>query len=252
MMLFNAFGSKPADFYESLTGSAKEAAEFTNITKLGLKTVNKLPSTSTMMLFSAFGSKPVDFYENLTGSAKEAAEYANQNIVPLKSKDGFEIATFAAGCFWGIELAFQRAHGVEATHVGYTQGQKIKPTYEEVCSGKTGHTEAVQVFLVSYNELLNILFQKIDPTQVNGQGNDNGTQYRTGVYPHSPEQRKVAEVFFESLKKQYSKPIATELVDAAVFFPAEKYHQQYLSNNGRFGTPQSAEKGCTDPIRCYG
>ena len=104
----------------------------------------------------------------------------------------------------------------------------------------------------SYDDLLNTFFDRVDPTTVNGQGRDFGPQYRTGVYTHTPEQMEAAKIKFEEVKGQYKRNIATELKQATVFWPAEKYHQQYLAKGGRFGQPQSAEKGATDTIRCYG
>lgn len=147
--------------------------------------------------------------------------------------------------------------GVEKTKVGYTQGKAASPTYEAVCSGRTGHTEAVQVEYdpskVTFEELLAAFFGRIDPTVKNGQGNDFGTQYRTGVYWHDEEQRAAAEGVIMALQKQApGVPIATEVRPADTFYDAEAYHQQYLAKGGRFGRPQSAEKGCDDTIRCYG
>lgn len=197
-------------------------------------------------------------YDELTGCAGEAAAAAKEGRVLNKSADGYDVAEFAGGCFWGPELLFQRIPGVKGTAVGYTQGQNDghHPSYEEVCSGRTGHTEATLVFYdpheCSYRTLLDAFFNQIDATQVNGQGGDRGTQYRTGVYTHSEVQHQQAKTKFDELKSQNKRPIATELLPASVFWPAEAYHQQYLSSGGRFGSQQSAEKGCTDKIRCYG
>lgn len=163
------------------------------------------------------------------------------------------VATFAGGCFWGLELEFQRVPGVEYTAVGYTQGPETEPTYNQVCSGTTGHTEAVLVLFdpeeCSYQTLLNTFFRRVNPLTVNGQGNDRGTQYRTGVYYHDDEQKKLAEDMFDALKSgpYVGKKIATELKSSLPFWPAEKYHQQYLEKGG-----QSAAKGSTVTIRCYG
>ena len=104
----------------------------------------------------------------------------------------------------------------------------------------------------SYETLLDTFFERVDPTTVNGQGNDFGRQYRTGVYFHSPEQEEIAKARFEKAQSKYRRPIASELKDTMPFWPAEKYHQQYLEKGGRFGTPQDASKGATDTIRCYG
>lgn len=166
-------------------------------------------------------------------------------------KDGKELATFAAGCFWGVELLFQRVPGVTHTAVGYVQGGKDNPSYEEVCTGATGHTEAVQLVydpkVVSFEELCRVFYSKHDPTTKNRQGGDVGTQYRSGIYTHSPAQMQAA------LAAKAAVPNAvTEVEEAKQFWPAETYHQQYLEKGGRFGRGQSAKKGCSDPIRCYG
>ena len=162
-----------------------------------------------------------------------------------------ELATFAAGCFWGVELAFQRLPGVLSTQVGYIAGHVEEPSYEHVCTGRTGHTEAVQVKFdpgtINYKELCGVFFELHDPTQLNRQGNDVGTQYRSGIYYHSPEQQADAEQVKSQAQANFKKPIVTEVVAAATFWAAEKYHQQYLAKGG-----QSAKKGATDPIRCYG
>jgi peptide-methionine (S)-S-oxide reductase len=160
-------------------------------------------------------------------------------------------ATFAAGCFWGLELAFQRVRGVAYTAVGYTHGAKPDPTYEEVCSGLTGHAEAVTVLYdaneVSYEELLEVFWNRHDPTQLNRQGNDVGTQYRSGVYYHSLEQMQTAQASMAEVQKKYTAPLATELVAANKFWMGEAYHQQYLEKGG-----QSAKKTADEKIRCYG
>eukprot|EP00894_Picocystis_sp_ML_P004896 jgi/Pico_ML_1/55413/g1101.t2 len=167
---------------------------------------------------------------------------------PPHHVDGKDVkmATFAGGCFWGLELAYQRKPGVLRTCVGYTQGHVERPTYRQVCSGRTGHTEAVQLTYdtrqVTYPELVDLFFDRIDPTALNRQGNDVGTQYRTGIYYHDEEQKREAEQ-----AKSKIPGAVTEVLPAAIFWPAEDYHQQYLEKGG-----QSAEKTCKDPIRCYG
>jgi peptide-methionine (S)-S-oxide reductase len=205
----------------------------------------------------AFGAK-ID-YGDLPHPGPELAEFAQRGAVPVTSQrdPNLAVATFAGGCFWGLELAYQRVPGVLYTAVGYTQGPEESPTYGQVCSGTTGHTEAVSVYYdpneVSYETLLDTFFCRVNPLTVNGQGNDFGTQYRTGVYYHSEEQRAIAEARFAKEQDKYKgRKIATELKSATPFWPAEKYHQQYLEKGGRFGTPQSAAKGATDTIRCYG
>jgi len=167
------------------------------------------------------------------------------------AKEDAETATFAAGCFWGVQLAFQRVPGVASSMVGYTAGSKQHPTYNEVCSGQTGHTEAVQMLfnpaVVSYKELLTVLFDRMDPTTLNRQGNDRGTQYRSGIYYHTEEQKEVATAFIQEVQPKYKDKIVVEVKPAEKFWPAEDYHQKYLEKGG-----QGAKKGCLDPIKCYG
>ena len=149
-----------------------------------------------------------------------------------------EKATFAAGCFWGVEATFRQMPGVTSTRVGYIGGKTENPTYKEVCTDRTGHAEAVEVEFdpakVTYAQLLKVFFENHDPTQVNRQGPDWGSQYRTAIFFHSPEQHAQAEQFKQELEKAhaYSKPIATQIVPAVTFYPAEDYHQQYLEKRG--------------------
>ena len=189
---------------------------------------------------------------------REAGEYALQGQTPEFSADQWSIATFAGGCFWGTELHYQRMEGVVATCVGYTQGKTSSPTYNQVCSGRTGHTEACQIIYdpqkVSYLDLVEKLFATIDPTLRDQVGNDYGTQYRHGVYAHSDEQLEVAKAFVAEQQKLLprGRMIHTEVKRATVFWPAEEEHQQFLAKGGRFGSSQSVAKGCRDPVRCYG
>ena len=149
-----------------------------------------------------------------------------------------EIATFGAGCFWGVEVAFSRIPGVSETAVGYSNGHTENPTYKDVCTDETGHAEAVQVTYdpakVTFNNLLDAFFALHDPTQVNRQGPDFGKQYRTAIFYHSPEQEAAAKASKEQLEKsrRFSKPIVTQIVPAVSFFEAEDYHQQYLEKKG--------------------
>ena len=190
--------------------------------------------------------------------AREAGEFALAGTVPTKTKDGYAIATFAGGCFWGTELHFARIPGVVATCVGYTQGRTAQPTYGEVCSGRSGHTEACQLVYdpakVTFTALCAKLFETIDPTLRDQVGRDYGTQYRHGIYAHTPQQLSEAQAFVAAASKGLprGKMVVTELKDAGLFWPAEGYHQNYLARGGRFGSAQSAAKGCTDKVRCYG
>ncbi|XP_047168990.1 peptide methionine sulfoxide reductase A3-like isoform X4 [Vigna umbellata] len=169
---------------------------------------------------------------------------------------GQQFAQFGAGCFWGVELAFQRVPGVTKTEVGYTQGLVHNPTYEDVCTGTTNHSEVVRVQYdpknCSYESLLDLFWARHDPTTLNRQGNDVGTQYRSGIYYYTEEQEKAARESVEQQQKQLNRKIVTEILPAKKFYRAEEYHQQYLEKGGRFGFGQSAAKGCNDPIRCYG
>jgi len=204
-----------------------------------------------------FGSKIE--YDNMPFPVPELASMAMEGKASDEiEKDGkmFKVATFAGGCFWGLELAYQRVPGVQYTAVGYTQGPETEPNYDAVCAGATKHTEAVIALYdpkeCSYETLLDTFFDRVDPLTVNGQGSDRGTQYRTGVYYHSAEQEEIARARFAAEQKKYKRSIATECARALPFWPAEKYHQQYLEKGGRFNSPQSAEKSCEDTIRCYG
>lgn len=149
-----------------------------------------------------------------------------------------ERATFAAGCFWGVEATFRSVKGVVSTSVGYTGGWTENPTYEMVCTDKTGHAEAVEVVfdpqVVNYEDLLNVFWECHDPTQKNRQGPDVGTQYRSAIFYHSPEQEQAARRSKEQLEKsgKYKRPIVTEIVPASMFWRAEEYHQQYLEKRG--------------------
>jgi len=148
-----------------------------------------------------------------------------------------ETAIFAAGCFWGTEEYFRRLSGVLATDVGYSGGTTASPTYKEVCSGRTGHAESLKIEFdpakIAYRDLLRHFFRMHDPTQVNRQGNDVGSQYRSAVFYASEDQRKEAESLISELNASgsYGKPIATEVTKASPFYPAEDYHQDYLRKN---------------------
>jgi peptide-methionine (S)-S-oxide reductase len=147
-------------------------------------------------------------------------------------------ATFAAGCFWGVEATFRQLPGVISTRVGYTGGSMPNPTYQDVCNDDTGHAEAVEVEYdpakISYEQLLKVFWENHDPTQLNRQGPDWGSQYRSAIFFHSPEQEAAAKLSKENLEKsgQYRKPVVTQIVPATTFYPAEDYHQQYLEKRG--------------------
>jgi methionine-S-sulfoxide reductase len=152
---------------------------------------------------------------------------------PAAQKPKLEVATFAGGCFWCMQPPFDKTKGVVSTVVGYTGGNEKNPTYQQVSNSRTGHREAIQVKFdpakVSYEQLLDVFWRSIDPTQANGQFADIGPQYRTAIFYHSEEQKRLAE---ESKRKlaasgKFSKPIAVEILPAGPFYPAEEYHQKY-------------------------
>ncbi|WP_029005620.1 peptide-methionine (S)-S-oxide reductase MsrA [Azorhizobium doebereinerae] len=165
--------------------------------------------------------------------------HVSQNPLKGPYPPGFRTAIFALGCFWGAERAFWRTPGVWVTAVGYIGGPTPNPTYEEVCSGRTGHTEAVLVAydpaVVSYAELVQMFFESHDPTQGMRQGNDVGTQYRSGIYTADPQEqaeaRAVKAGYAAALAAKGFGPITTEIIDGGPFYFAEDYHQQYLSKN---------------------
>ena len=149
-----------------------------------------------------------------------------------------EIATFGAGCFWGIEANFRKIPGVIEAESGYSGGHMDKPTYKDVCTDETGHAEVVQVTFdpekVSYEQLLDVFWQAHDPTQVNRQGPDFGTQYRTAIFFHSPEQEAAAKKSRAAVEAggKFKRPVATEITPASTFYRAEEYHQKYLQKRG--------------------
>ena len=146
-----------------------------------------------------------------------------------------EKATFAAGCFWGVEEAFDGVKGVDSTRVGYAGGNKPNPTYKNVCSGDTGHAEVVEILFdpkkISYEELLKIFWKIHDPTTVNRQGPDVGTQYRSAIFTHSSEQEKIAKASKEKIASQYDQPIVTQILPTTTFYEAEEYHQKYFKKH---------------------
>jgi peptide-methionine (S)-S-oxide reductase len=147
-----------------------------------------------------------------------------------------KIATFGAGCFWGVEAAFRRLEGVTGTRVGYAGGSVDDPSYKQVCSGRTGHAEVVEVTYdperVPYEQLLAVFWGEHDPTQVNRQGWDIGSQYRSVIFVHDAEQRDAAEASRDRVQERLSRPVATSIEDAPSFWEAEDYHQQYLEKRG--------------------
>jgi peptide-methionine (S)-S-oxide reductase len=168
-----------------------------------------------------------------------AKHFVSGNRLEAPFPAGLEMAQFGMGCFWGAERVFWERPGVYATAVGYAGGETKNPSYEEVCSGFTNHTEAVLVVFdpkrIGYAELLKAFWESHDPTQGMGQGNDVGTQYRSAIYTYGPEQKAAAlasrDLFQEALKKKGYGRITTEIREAPEFYYAEEYHQQYLAKN---------------------
>ena len=149
-----------------------------------------------------------------------------------------ETATFAAGCFWGVENIFRQIPGVISTRVGYTGGHTTDPTYQQVCTDKTGHAEAIEIIFdpakVSYQELLKVFWDNHDPTTLNQQGPDIGTQYRSVIFYHNQQQAEIAQLSRQELEKthRFTNPIVSEIIPAMVFYPAEEYHQNYCEKHG--------------------
>ena len=149
-----------------------------------------------------------------------------------------DTATFGAGCFWCIEAVFQDLKGVQSVTSGYSGGARPNPTYEQVCSGSTGHAEVAQIVYdpaqISFDELLEVFWKTHDPTTLNSQGNDHGTQYRSVIFYHNEKQKELAEKYKTELNKSgaWSKPIVTEITPFKAFYKAENYHQNYFNQNG--------------------
>lgn len=196
-------------------------------------------------MFFGFGKKSTlpTSEEALKGRAEAIAvpdkHFVNGNPLKPPYPEGMELAMFGFGCFWGAERCFWQQEGVYSTSVGYAAGITPNPTYQEVCSGMTGHNEVVRVVfdpkVISYAELLKVFWESHNPTQGMRQGNDSGTQYRSGIYTYSDEQKKLAEASRDAYQKALSEvghgTITTEIIEAPEFYFAEPYHQQYLEKN---------------------
>jgi peptide-methionine (S)-S-oxide reductase len=173
-------------------------------------------------------------------SANAQSEIKNEAGEKVKM-DNLQIATFGSGCFWCTEAIFERLNGVVKVESGYSGGKVENPTYEEVCTGTTGHAEVTQITynpaIVSYDELLEVFWKTHDPTTLNRQGNDVGTQYRSVIFYHNEEQKKLAEKYKTELDKSgaWDNPIVTEISPFTNFYSAEKYHQDYYENNPNQG-----------------
>ncbi|CAN1188336.1 Peptide methionine sulfoxide reductase [Linum perenne] len=241
----------------SASSSSKSLLSFPNIHQFPLSK----PFSSPQFSRPISRSKPMNILNKLGFGFKSSDPSAMDSTIPQSPDDdvpsaGQQFAQFGAGCFWGVELAFQRVSGVTKTEVGYSQGLLHNPSYQDICTGTTSHSEVVRVQYdpkeCNYDTLLDVFWARHDPTTLNRQGNDVGTQYRSGIYYYNPEQEKAANESKERHQKLYNRNIVTEILPAKKFYRAEEYHQQYLAKGGRLGLKQSAEKGCNDPIRCYG
>lgn len=161
--------------------------------------------------------------------------------MPQEKTPGMKTATFGAGCFWCVEAVYERLEGVGEVISGYTGGKTKNPTYEEICTGETGHAEVCQIEydpkVISFESLLSVFWQTHDPTTLNRQGNDVGTQYRSAIFFHDETQEKLAREYKEKLEKSgaWKNPIVTEITRLGVFYPAEKYHQGYYDRNPNQG-----------------
>ncbi len=171
-----------------------------------------------------------------TGTGKNPKEHqGEENSMAMTAMD---TATFASGCFWCVEAVFQELKGVQSVVSGYTGGSAVNPSYEEVCSGTTGHAEACQIAydpkIISYPELLEVFWKTHDPTTLNRQGNDSGTQYRSAIFYHTEEQKKLAEHYKRELDSSgaFDAPIVTEIAPFTKFYKAENYHQNYFNEHG--------------------
>jgi peptide-methionine (S)-S-oxide reductase len=196
---------------------------------------------NTLSKQQAAANKPQEPVPGKTASEqspKAQGSVENRVEVPAKSAK-YEEATFAAGCFWGVEAAFRAVEGVVATEVGYTGGSLENPTYKLVCTHRTGHAEAVRVTYdpntVSYQDLLDVFWRIHDPTTMNRQGPDVGTQYRSAIFYHTPRQQGLARASMQGLResRKFKNPIVTQIVPASQFYRAEEYHQRYLEKQGK-------------------
>jgi peptide methionine sulfoxide reductase msrA/msrB len=195
----------------------------------------KLPLAVFLVAFFIAGCPEEEKAKSMDNSQESAIEAKKSQDKP--GNQDYEQATFAAGCFWGIQAAFDKVPGVKSTMVGYTGGKTENPTYMQVCSDKTGHAEAVLIEYdpneISYKQLVDVFWQIHDPTTLNRQGPDFGTQYRSAIFYHNEEQKKAAEISKQNLQKsgKFENPIVTEIVPASAFYKAEDYHQQYFQKN---------------------
>lgn len=196
-------------------------------------------------------------FSSCTAKEKPVVKEEFKEPVKVKVKQGMEVATFAGGCFWCTEAVFLEIKGVEKVVSGYIGGKTINPTYKEICTGETGHAEAIQITFnpneVAYEDLLEVFFGTHDPTTLNRQGADVGTQYRSEIFYHSEAQKTKAENYIQLLEKEklYDKKIVTKVSSATVFYPAEDYHQNYYNQNSSQGYCQMVIAPKLEKLRKY-
>ena len=196
-------------------------------------------------------------FSSCTAKEKPVVKEEFKEPIKVKVKEGMEVATFAGGCFWCTEAVFLEIKGVEKVVSGYIGGKTINPTYKEICTGETGHAEAIQITFnpneVAYEDLLEVFFGTHDPTTLNRQGADVGTQYRSAIFYHSEAQKTKAENYIQLLEKEklYDKKIVTKVSSASVFYPAEDYHQNYYNQNSSQGYCQMVIAPKLEKLRKY-
>ena len=196
-------------------------------------------------------------FSSCTAKEKPVVKEEFKEPVKVKVKEGMEVATFAGGCFWCTEAVFLEIKGVEKVVSGYIGGKTVNPTYKDICTGETGHAEAIQITFnpneVAYEDLLEIFFGTHDPTTLNRQGADVGTQYRSEIFYHSEAQKAKAENYIQLLEKEklYDKKIVTKVSSATVFYPAEDYHQNYYNQNSSQGYCQMVIAPKLEKLRKY-
>lgn len=196
-------------------------------------------------------------FGSCTAKEKPIVKEEFKEPVKVKVKEGMEVATFAGGCFWCTEAVFLEIKGVEKVVSGYIGGKTKNPTYKDICTGETGHAEAIQITFnpneVAYEDLLEVFFATHDPTTLNRQGADVGTQYRSEIFYHSEAQKTKAENYIQLLEKEklYDKKIVTKVSSASVFYNAEEYHQNYYNQNSSQGYCQMVIAPKLEKLRKY-
>lgn len=196
-------------------------------------------------------------FSSCTAKEKPVVKEEFKEPIKVKVKEGIEVATFAGGCFWCTEAVFLEIKGVEKVVSGYIGGKTVNPTYKDICTGETGHAEAIQITFnpneVAFEDLLEIFFGTHDPTTLNRQGADVGTQYRSEIFYHSEAQKTKAENYIQLLEKEklYDKKIVTKVSSATIFYPAEDYHQNYYNQNSSQGYCQMVIAPKLEKLRKY-